>query len=82
MSIKSTITDGENFNFYHNSMFDGDVKEVIVEARKPNSYLFAEITLTSDEMDQIAIAWIKKRKPGSVFGGPVGLEWGSPDYEW
>ena len=81
MSMKSTITDGDNFSFYHKTIFGDEIKEVIIESINPNKCNIgkAKINLTSNEMDKIAIAWIKERKLGSVFGGPVGLEWGSPD---
>ena len=33
-------------------------------------------------MDEMAIAWCKKRKLHGALGGPVGNEWGSPDCEY
>jgi hypothetical protein len=39
------------------------------------------VGLTPDAMDELAIAWCKHRKLQGVLGGPVGKEWGSPDYD-
>lgn len=35
--------------------------------------------IPAEIFDQIAIAWCKRRKLHGALGGPVGLEWGSPD---
>ncbi|AMQ87430.1 hypothetical protein ASQ50_01280 [Marinobacter sp. LQ44] len=37
------------------------------------------VKIPADFMDDIAIAWIKKRKLQVAVGGPVGNECGSPD---
>lgn len=43
----------------------------------PYSQLVVEIP--AERFDEIAIAWCKSRKLQGRLGGPVGLEWGSPD---
>ena len=39
-------------------------------------------TITADDMDKIAFAWIEERKPESFFGSPVGKEFGFPECEY
>jgi hypothetical protein len=40
------------------------------------------VAIPQDIMDELAIAWCKKRKLQGTLGGPVGNEWGSPDSEY
>lgn len=37
-----------------------------------------EVEIPESVLDEIAIAWCKKRKLHGALGGPVGQEWGSP----
>lgn len=37
------------------------------------------VEIPAEIMDDIAIAWIKKRKLQGAVGGPVGNEYGGPD---
>ncbi|AZG73532.1 hypothetical protein [Shewanella livingstonensis] len=66
------IDNASNFSvFSHKLMSDSD---------KVSSQLIAEIP--ADEFDKIAIEWCKKRKLHGALGGPVGLEFGSPDCKY
>lgn len=88
MSTKIPIASDDNFTFYHESLFDNEISEVIISTtnsseccieRISTGDLSTRISLTSKDMDKIAIAWIKERKLQRIFGGPVGKEYGSPD---
>ncbi len=50
------------------------------DSDKVSSQPIAEIP--ADEFDKIAIEWCKKRKLHGALGGPVGLEFGSPDCKY
>ena len=40
------------------------------------------VDIPPDIMDRMAIAWCKKRRLHGAFGGPVGLEFGSVDFDY
>ena len=40
------------------------------------------MTISAAALDELAIAWCKKRKLQGALGGPVGKEWGSPDCDY
>lgn len=40
------------------------------------------VAIPNKIMDNLAIAWCKKRKLQGALGGPVGNEWGSPDCDY
>lgn len=43
-------------------------------------HLIVEIPVSV--LDEMAIAWCKRRKLQGALGGPVGQEWGSPDADY
>ncbi len=69
----------------------GGPRSVFLALEKPASYEVSKETfkeqiierltveIPSEVLDEIAIKWIKYRKLQGAVGGPVGLEWGSPD---
>lgn len=89
MSTKGSITSGDTFHFYEEISFHDEIKEVFLQLDNPmgatiekdffSQRFSATVAIPADIMDQIAIAWIKKRKLQGAVGGPVGNEWGSPD---
>ncbi len=89
MSTKISIASGETFHFYEELSFQAQIKEVFLQMDNPigatiekdffSQQLTATLAIPADIMDQIAIAWIKKRRLQGAAGGPVGNEWGSPD---
>ena len=40
------------------------------------------VEIEAEDMDEMAIAWIKYRKLAGAVGGPVGNELGSPENPW
>lgn len=90
MSTKSSITSGPMFHLYHELTLGSvepqdvyleldDAKELMIEKEVEHHGLRARIQLPCELLDKVAIAWIKHRKLQGAVGGPVGLEWGSPD---
>jgi hypothetical protein len=75
-----------------NCLFDNlkDAKQVILYAQntrqlslsQSDSDLQLSMQLDASVLDELAIAWCKKRKLQGALGGPVGNEWGSPDCEY
>ena len=49
---------------------------------RQNSHKIPQPTSRSFELPIDVIAWIKQRELQGALGGPVGLEWGSPDCPW
>ena len=91
MSSKIIIATDEGFTFYHDSLFDDELLNVFISVENPihckiertsSGDIISNMSLTSEDMDKIAISWIKERKLQSLFGGPVGNEFGSPDCEY
>ena len=91
MSTKASIASGENFHLYNEELLSADPRSVFLALEKPASYEVSKETfkeqiiecltveIPSEVLDEIAIKWIKYRKLQGAVGGPVGLEWGSPD---
>jgi len=94
MSIKTSITGGEQHHLYFQEDLDFDPKNAFLELLSPNEFLVAKETtrdgvieklvveIPQEIMDDIAVAWIKTRKLQGAVGGPVGKEFGSPDCPW
>lgn len=94
MSTKGSISFGPRYHLYFQELLSENPKSVFLELEEPQEFrvekqtfrgksrdlLFVEIP--SEDMDKIAIDWIKKRKLQGAVGGPVGQEWGSPDCPW
>jgi hypothetical protein len=90
MSTKSPITSGPNFYLYHETTLGGeehqdvyleldDTREFRIERLSGREEVRTSLQLPCALLDQVAIAWIKHRKLQGAVGGPVGMEWGSPD---
>ena len=94
MSTKASITGGKRHQLYFQEYLDAEPKNVFFELVKPREYSVTKETtrdgvienliveIPTEIMDDIAIAWIKKRKLQGALGGPVGNELGSPDNPW
>ena len=91
MSIKASISSSSNHHLYFEELFSENPQFVFLELTNPAEFRVSKATfegrstesikvqITKEIMDEIAIAWIKKRKLQGAVGGPVGKEWGSPD---
>jgi hypothetical protein len=91
MSAKASISGGEHFHFYTVELLSEEPRSVFLELTPPPTYELSKdvyqgktiesltVEIPSEIMDRIAIDWIKRRKLQGAVGGPVGLEWGSPD---
>lgn len=91
MSTKASITGGERHHLYFHEYLDEEPKNVFLEITRPSEFsVYKESTrdgvydnlvveIPSEVMDDIAIAWIKKRGLQGAVGGPVGGEFGGPD---
>lgn len=94
MSTKASITAGERHHLYFQEYLNTEPKNVFFELTKPREFSVTKETtrdgaidnlvveIPAEIMDDIAIAWIKRRKLQGAVGGPVGNEWGSPDCPW
>lgn len=94
MSTKASITAGERHHLYFQEYLDTEPQNVFFELIRPREFCFAKETtrdgvidnlvveIPAEIMDDIAIAWIKKRKLQGALGRPVGNELGSPDNPW
>ncbi|MDO6442061.1 hypothetical protein [Marinobacter sp. 2_MG-2023] len=94
MSTKASISSGENYDLYYQELLSAQPKSVLLELNDPQEFRVEKETfkgksldvlvveIPSNDMDKIAIDWIKKRKLQGAVGGPVGLEWGSSDCPW
>ena len=74
MSTKASIAAGDKFHLYNEELLSSEPRSVFLNLEKPSSY-----EILSEVLDEIAIRWIKYRKLQGAVGGPVGLEWGSPN---
>ena len=91
MSVKASISTSNVHHLYFEELLSEDPRFVFLELTDPEEFSvhkekfqgrsFESITVQIPQgvMDDIAIAWIKRRKLQGAVGGPVGLEWGSPD---
>jgi len=94
MSTKASVSSGLNYHLYYQEMLSAQPESVFLELNHPREYRVQRETFQSkswdvlvveipfEDMDKIAIDWIKKRKLQGAVGGPVGAEWGSPDCPW
>ena len=94
MSTKGSISFGPKYHLYFQEALSENPKSVFVELEglqefrvdkeifRGNSRDLVVVEIPSEDMDQIAIDWIKKRKLHGAVGGPVGQELGSPDCPW
>ncbi|EHJ06477.1 MULTISPECIES: hypothetical protein [Marinobacter] len=91
MSTKASIAAGDKFHLYNEELLSSEPRSVFLNLEKPSSYEISKETfkdqiiesltveILSEVLDEIAIRWIKYRKLQGAVGGPVGLEWGSPN---
>ena len=91
MSTKASIAAGDTFHLYKEELLSSERRSVFLNLEKPSSYEFSKETfndqiiesltigIPSEVLDELAIRGLKYRKLQGAFGGPVGLEWGSPD---
>lgn len=94
MSTKASITGGKHHHLYFQEDLGSKSKAVFFELADPSEFSVTKETtrqgvidnlvveIPVEVMDDIAVAWIKKRKLQGAVGGPVGNEWGSPDCPW
>ena len=94
MSTKASISSGPNYHLYYQELLSVQPESVFLELNHPREYRVERETfkgkswnalvveIPSEDMDKIAIDWIKKRRLQGAVGGPVGAEWGSPDCPW
>ncbi|MFE8073407.1 hypothetical protein QQM79_20300 [Marinobacteraceae bacterium S3BR75-40.1] len=94
MSKKGSISSGPRYHFYFQELLGENPKSVFMELEEPQEFRvekeisrtksrdFLVVEIPSEDMDKIAIGWIKKRRLQGTVGGPVGQEWGSPDCPW
>lgn len=94
MSTKGSICSGSKYHLYFQELLSENPKSVFLELEEPLEFRveketfrgksrdFLVVEIQSEDMDQIAVAWIKQRKLQGAVGGPVGQEWGSPDCPW
>ena len=91
MSTKASITAGKRHHLFFQEYLDSEPRNVFFELAAPSEFSVTKETtrkgvtdnlvveIPVEIMDDIAIAWVKKRKLQGAVGGPVGKEWGSPD---
>ncbi|MEQ6884136.1 hypothetical protein [Salicola sp. Rm-C-2C1-2] len=91
MSTKASIAAGERYHLYHQVYLGSEPESVFLEINQPTEFSVAKETMAermidslsveipAEDMDAIAIAWVKKRGLQGVVGGPAGNELGSPD---
>ena len=94
MSTKASISSGPNYHLYYQELLSTQPESVFLELNHPREYRVERemfqgkswdvlaFDIPSEDMDKIAIDWIKNRKLQGTVGGPVGAEWGSPDCPW
>ena len=94
MSIKASIFSGTKFHLYFQELLSDQPRSVFLELNDPQEFRVERETfkgkswnvlvveIPSEDVDKIAIDWIKNRKLQGAVGGPVGAEWGSPDCPW
>ena len=87
MSVKASISSSNAHHLYFEELLSEDPRFVFLELTDPEEFSVHKeifqgrslVQIPKGVMDDIAIAWIKRRKLQGAVGGPVGLEWGSPD---
>ena len=91
MSVKGSISASDDHHLYFEELLSEDPRVVFLELTDPEEFSVRKeifqgrsiesitVQIPKGVMDDIAIAWIKRRKLQGAVGGPVGSEWGSPD---
>lgn len=91
MSTKASISSGDKYHFYIQELLSEAPRSVFLNLEKPDSFEVSKesykdqviesvtVEIPTEAMDEIAVKWIKHRKLQGAVGGPVGMEWGSPD---
>ena len=84
MSTKASIAAGDKFHLYNEELLSSEPRSVFLNLEKPSSYeiskeTFKDQIIESLTVEILSIRWIKYRKLQGAVGGPVGLEWGSPN---
>ncbi|WP_138441371.1 hypothetical protein [Marinobacter alexandrii] len=91
MSTKASITSGPRHHLYIQELLSEEPKNVFLELSSPTEFQVTKETfrdqtievvmveIPAEIMDDIALAWIRKRKLEGAVGGPVGAEYGGPD---
>lgn len=86
MSTKASIAGGEGHHLYLLEHLDRDPENVFLELTHPKEFSVSKETtrdgiienlvveIPTEVMDDIAIAWIKKRKLQGAVGCPAGNE--------
>lgn len=90
MSAKEWVYEQDNpdIGCYQEITFDDDNNNpAAIQANNPEEFSFAKtefseqltVSIPAETFDKIANAWCRKRKLQCELGGPVGVEFGSPD---
>lgn len=90
MSTKEWVYEQDNLDIscYQEITFDDDNNNpIVIQSNNPEEFSitkteFSEqltVAIPAETFDKIAIAWCRKRELQGELGGPVGLEFGSPD---
>ncbi|WP_288944509.1 hypothetical protein [uncultured Marinobacter sp.] len=86
MSTKASISSGTKFHLYFQELLSDQPRSVFLELNDPQEFRVERETfkgkswnvlvveIPSEDMDKIAIDWIRKRKLQGAVGGPVGAE--------
>jgi hypothetical protein len=93
MSVKSSIYyhPPSGTHLYEECTTEGTGSPAYIELRNPNEFRVekvhgVEITVSlgipAELMDDLALAWCKRRKLQGALGGPVGKEFGSPESDY
>ncbi|WP_439531657.1 hypothetical protein [Marinobacter adhaerens] len=94
MSTQASISSGPKFHLYLQELLGDQPRSIFLELNDPQGFRVERETFSgkssnvlvvetpSEDMDKIAIDWIKKRRLQGAVGGPVGTEWSSPDCPW
>lgn len=91
MSTKISIASGESFHLFTEDFTNNPPNFVSLELMNPSCLRVGQdkmkdknttsvsVEMDATVMDEIAIAWVRKRKLQGSCGGPVGAEFGGPD---
>ena len=86
MSIRASISYSKRHHLYFEELLSAEPKCVFLELTSPREFTVTKetfqhktienvvVAIPSDEMDQIAIAWIKKRRLEETVAGPAKSE--------
>jgi len=90
MSTKEWVyeQDTPDIGCYQEITFEDDNNNpAVIQSNNPEEFSIAKtefseqltVAIPAEVFDKIAIAWCRKRKLQGELGGPVGVEFGSPD---